>query len=348
MSASKGRRPRKQGLRYAPSNIVQTDVTNQDDLQQPLHFDEAQKKSDLPDAPTSGLRTMSVAMFQKLYFDQRKTLQQIGHILGVSRVAVFKWAHKNLPPSLKLRRVSKQSKYQFNEAFFDTWTPEMAYVLGVLATDGNVGKYHVCLTSTDLDLIEKVRSLIGSNHDITEKPARGWSRKIQYGLSVSSLKFVTALGQMGVTAHKSLTLRFPQMPQECVRHFLRGCWDGDGSFYIEKRRNVLKASIVSGSLQFMRGIVQALSKAGFRQRMRWKYRGRLHVRDSDEIVIHTSHRGKNPAYSIRLTGQNAVAFGRFLYDSVPELMYLKRKHDVFKRTLTAGPVKIAGGADTVS
>jgi hypothetical protein len=282
------------------------------------------------------LRTLSAEAFQRLYFDEGKTLQQIGDVFGVSRVAVLKWVRWNMPPSLKLRGVSHASNYQFNEEFFDSWTPEMAYVLGILATDGCVGKYRVVLTSTDFELVEKVRCLIGSNHEITERPPRGWSRKPQYGLQVSSLKYVRALAALGVVPAKSLVLRFPKMPDECVRHFLRGCWDGDGSFHLESRvrsRQNLIASIVSGSRAFIEGIVQALSQAGIKKLAQWGYRRGRYVRVSDPLTVHISERGKNPAYYIKLAGPSAIAFGKLIYDSVPESMYLKRKYEVFRTAL---------------
>ncbi len=289
------------------------------------------------------LSTLEAEAFRSLYFEQGKNLREVGYILGVSGTAILKWFRRRraeFPGSLRSR--FKRSQYKFNEQLFDSWTPEMAYVLGVLATDGNVGKHRVTLTSTDLELVEKIRSLIGSNHEIRERPVRGWSRKTQYSLSVSSLKFVTVLRRLGVTARKSLTMRFPEIPREFVRHFLRGCWDGDGSLYIEKRSNRLRASIVSGSKDFMEGIAGSLSNAGFRQRMWREYRKHRYLMGSDKLRVYTLHRGRTRAYYIRLTGKSALQFGKFIYESVPESMYLKRKYDVFLSASNRDPANAAG------
>jgi len=35
-------------------------------------------------------------------------------------------------------------------------------------------------------------------------------------------------------------MAFPKIPDEYIRHFVRGCWDGDGTVYIEKRNGNLK------------------------------------------------------------------------------------------------------------
>lgn len=314
--------------------MEESDATNLDDLQQSLLFKQEQDKADDSDAHKPGnLRSLSADTFENLYFEQGKTLQQIADLFGVSSAGVFKWVRRNMPPSVRLRRVSKKSMYKINEAFFDSWTPEMAYVLGVLATDGNVGQYHVSLNSTDLELVEKVRSLIGSNHDIKEIPIRGWSRKPQYQLSVSSLKFVTALREFGVTARKSLTLAFPQMPEECVRHFLRGCWDGDGSFYFESKTQKFRASFVSGSREFVNGMVVCLTKAGVPRRREWMWRGSEYAKDFRPLRIHELHRGENPSYYLTFGGEAAIWLGKFMYDSVPESMYLTRKHDIYLRAV---------------
>ncbi len=213
----------------------------------------------------------------------------------------------------------------------------MAYVLGVLATDGSVGKYRFVLSSTDLELVEKVRRLIGSNHGITEISPRGWSRKPQFRLSVSSLKFVNALAVLGIVPAKSLILKFPKVPEEFVRHFLRGCWDGDGSFFLDKSpasHRVLIATIVSGSKAFIEGIVQALFHAGIGKAPRLIYRAQRVASVCDPVTVHISERGKNPSYSVKLSGPKAIALGHFIYDSVPESIYLRRKHEVFRSALT--------------
>jgi len=49
-----------------------------------------------------------------------------------------------------------------NEDFFKKWSPEMAYVLGFFAADGNMlknrrGAHFMEFTSTDKDIIVKIR-----------------------------------------------------------------------------------------------------------------------------------------------------------------------------------------------
>jgi intein-encoded DNA endonuclease-like protein len=116
----------------------------------------------------------------------------------------------------------------------------------------------------------------------------------------------------GLTPNKSLTLQFPDVPREYVRHFIRGCWDGDGSVYLEKRSKRIKASYVSGSRKFIQGMVNALSKNG------------LQIK-----TIYTNKR-KTPSYYFRLNINQVPAFYKYLYDSVPDTQYLTRKYNLFK------------------
>jgi len=299
------------------------------------------------------LRALSVELFCTLYFEQMKTVKEIADIFGVSRVGLYKWLHRQKPDlSADLQHRGKTAKYALDDSFFDTWTPETAYVLGVFATDGNVVKYRVQLNSVDLELVQKVRNFMGRNYPIREISPRGFSRKTQYSLSISSVKLSRKLTELGVGPAKSLTLTFPEIPEECVRHFLRGCWDGDGSFYFEspsKRLShshseggtnpVFKASFVSGSKKFIEGFVERLQKAGIkplrplRPLVKRTPHGRRIVRYWDTVRIYETSRGKNISYSFRLTGANAFSFAEFIYAGVPESMYLKRKFDVYRQAV---------------
>jgi intein/homing endonuclease len=138
-------------------------------------------------------------------------------------------------------------------------------------------------------------------------------------------KIYNDLLKFGLTPNKSLTLQFPDVPKEYVRHFVRGCWDGDGSVYFEKRANRIKASYVSGSKKFIEGMVGALSKDGFVIK-----------------TIYTNKR-KTPSYYFRLNLSQMRAFYHYLYDDVAESQYLVRKYNLFKlasdREVRASPVR---------
>jgi hypothetical protein len=301
------------------------------------------------------LNKLTVELYRRLYWEEKKNMTEIAAMFGVTRAALYKWFHKHKPELADgLPRRSGNSKgYMFNEHFFDVWTPQMAYVLGVLATDGNVGKSYVSITSTDLELAEKVRTFLESSHPLHVIPPRGVSRKTQYDLKISSTRLADKLTKLGIGPAKSLTLQFPEMPADCVRHFLRGCWDGDGSFYYESPRKPrpeavageglvgeirednatkLRASYVSGSKRFIEAIMRHLENAGIRtlRGRKLSTTDRRSLSSMGKMSLYQTKRGKNTSYYFRLAGPNAIALGRLLYEAVPESMYLTRKFEKFK------------------
>lgn len=168
-------------------------------------------------------------------------------------------------------------------AFFDSWTPEMAYVLGYFAADGcmyhsrNGGFYNGGLyfefTSTDKKLLEIVRELMGISNKIElAQPWKGdqlaWKRKTRYKLRIVNEKAYKKLLGLGFTPAKSLTLQFPNMPDSMFNHFFRGYFDGDGCVYYgnHKRqdtntiRRILQVKFTSGSRDFLESLRQRLGQ----------------------------------------------------------------------------------------
>lgn len=210
-------------------------------------------------------------------------------------------------------------KRSVSELFFRTWTPAMAYVLGIIYTDGclvkPIGpvKFRVTIGQKEPELLEKVRALMGSNALIRYRPARGVAGAL-HTMFIDNLDVYRDLQALGLTENKSLTLSFPKIPSGLVRHFIRGCWDGDGSVYLEGNDTYKPcASYVSGSNNFIEQLVRHLVELGLPDR-----------------TIHKSTRSKNPSYYFRYSGQPCAKLYHVLYDGVDESIYLTRKHERFK------------------
>ncbi|TKS57970.1 MAG: endonuclease [Nitrospira sp.] len=163
------------------------------------------------------------------------------------------------------------------------------------------------------ELLEKVRAQIGSNALIRFRGKRGVAGAL-HTLSIDNATVCADLRQLGVTPRKSLTITFPPMPPHLVRHFIRGCWDGDGSVYWEGNDiYIVHASYVSGSKDFIEQLMRHLVDLGLPDR-----------------TIYKSTRSKNPSYYFRYSGLPCIKLYHVLYDGVDESMYLARKHDRFK------------------
>ncbi len=219
-------------------------------------------------------------------------------------------------------------KIRYKESFFSTWSAEMAYVLGVIYTDGNLHRAtgskrqrrvgNLQIGQKEPELLEKVLALMECNVRIQFRKERRSGNIVSGALhrfDIASDKLYDDLLKFGLTPNKSLTLQFPEIPREYVRHFVRGCWDGDGSVYLEKRSKRIKASYVSGSRKFIEGMIDSLSKDG------------LQIK-----TIYTNKR-KTPSYYFRLNSSEMRAFHKYLYDNVSDTQYLTRKYNLLKLSL---------------
>ncbi len=144
------------------------------------------------------------------------------------------------------------------------------------------------------------------------------------------------LQKLGLTQRKSLTMKFPNVTEEYMRHFIRGCWDGDGSVYIGKN-NKINASYVSGSKDFIERLAHELHKIGIcREKLSQiskdlkEMKSKYGLGGPYPLAIHKETRSN--AYSIKLNSiGNCRKFFHYLYDGTDESMYLKRKYDVLMK-----------------
>ena len=228
-------------------------------------------------------------------------------------------------------------KTNYKEDFFSTWSPKMAYVLGVIFTDGHLspGKRRepsskttsfssrVTVTQKEPELLTKVLSLMETNSKLLFRKREIWQLKNKdkkeivagevYYFHIHGDKIYDDLMALGLFPNKSLKLQFPQAPSNCIRHFIRGCWDGDGSIYVENRTNKKAASFVSGSKEFIEGMLAELEKLGMPKR-----------------TIHEIKR-ENISYYFRFTGDQCDKLFHILYDDVHSSQYLERKYNIFKQ-----------------
>jgi hypothetical protein len=260
----------------------------------------------------------------RLYKAEGQSLADIARVYGVSRTAVMK--HCNILGierrgrgaarvlAQKKSKVGNQRYCAINEAFFSSWSPEMAYVLGLMMTDGCIsktknGSYRISLCLNDGDLLRNVVKAMGSDHTVTES-------KYQKGMNVFIFgreKIAQDLLRLGMKPRKSLNLEFPNIPREYLRDFIRGVFDGDGCVYFLKTKYPrLNTCFVSGSKAFIYGLEEALRVLGM-----------------PAAKINTYHH-KNTYYTLRYAYKNSLKLFRIMYEGMKGDMFLLRKFNKFK------------------
>lgn len=118
------------------------------------------------------------------------------------------------------------------EAVVREWNSDLAYCVGLIATDGclyNDGR-HISFVSADIQLIKLFKNLMKLSNRIGYKVSSSSGRKcpnIQFG----NVGFYKWLLGVGLTPRKSLTLGALRIPSKYFIDFARGCFDGDGTIY---------------------------------------------------------------------------------------------------------------------
>lgn len=111
------------------------------------------------------------------------------------------------------------------------WSSNFAYAIGLLASDGHISKdgRHIDLTSKDTEQLKNFMLCLGISNKIGSKRSGAGlvHKRVQFG-DVHFYRFLLAIG---MTPAKSKTIGVLDVPDEYFFDFLRGSFDGDGSFY---------------------------------------------------------------------------------------------------------------------
>jgi uncharacterized protein (DUF433 family) len=168
---------------------------------------------------------------------------------GITVQTVFNCCHHYLVQSRTRGDYPTTRKHFFNENFFHFWSPNMAYVLGLITTDGNLSSGTLRIYQKEVDLLDKVQQTIGSSVPYDYCGSR--DNPIPT-LRLHSKVMVKDLNHLGIHPNKSLVVRAPSEifhPQD----YFRGVFDGDGygGFYKKRKFRHLRIGISSGSYDFL-------------------------------------------------------------------------------------------------
>lgn len=147
-----------------------------------------------------------------------------------------------------------------------TWTPELAYVIGLITSDGNLSPSgrHISLTSKDREMVETAKQLLKLSNAIGRKARGGESDKKYFVLQFGDIHFYEFLLSLGLTQAKSRTLGRIAIPDYVFADFFRGCIDGDGNIgtyaHPESRNVQIRLSLCSGSKAFLLWVHETVTR----------------------------------------------------------------------------------------
>lgn len=208
-------------------------------------------------------------------------------------------------------------KYNINHDYFDSInSEEKAYWIGFIYADGWISARKtnfissyvlgICLRQADINHLYKLRKSLYPNND---KPI--YQRRNEATLEVNSKYLYNSLVNHGLTPNKSLTLNFPNIQEDLLRHFIRGYFDGDGWISVANKFRCLNIGFL-GTYQFLYTLQEIfVSKLGI-----------------NKINIRKDKPNGN-IYLFSKTGKDALSICRWLYSNIN--ICLDRKMDLYNK-----------------
>jgi hypothetical protein len=130
--------------------------------------------------------------------------------------------------------------------------------------------------------MELFRRSLGIHNKVFRHARGGETLKRYYGLTFGDIYFYKFLTRIGLTPAKSKTLQAVEIPKRFFADFLRGLFDGDGSFYTYwdrrwKRSFVFQMTFCSASKSFIHWLQNKLNEL-------YDVKGVLRRGDGDYVI----------------------------------------------------------------
>lgn len=222
----------------------------------------------------------------------------------------------------KVKHISKQEqskiqsknarKYHINENYFKTWSRNMAYILGLWFADGCI--YHgrifdITLHKKDKYILKQIANELSYEGPILDYVDRQAAR-----INFSCIVIYQDIVALGGTEQKSLTVDFPNVPEEFLPDFIRGYFDGDGCI-MRLKHNRVNSAFTCGSKKFINKLWDIL-----------KNNAKVEGGSYDASCV-----------SLKFGKKDSIKIGNYIYQNDPEL-FLKRKRDKFELCKEENPL----------
>lgn len=179
------------------------------------------------------LTTEQIAKLIHVYVVEKKGLVSAGKAVGVCQDKAKKvLVEAGIPIRTYNEAKDASRKYSVNDNYFKNQSHNMAYILGLIAADGNVSVREnlvsIALRDYDFEILEKIRVELQS-----ERPVKLYTRADGTkfaSLQIWSKTMKSDLSNYNITPRKTETILPPTfLAKEYWRSYIRGYFDGDGS-----------------------------------------------------------------------------------------------------------------------
>lgn len=219
----------------------------------------------------------------------------------------------NRAESLGLYVDYRYLKPSYNEKFFDKWSVELAWIVGIVLADGcvfnNYAHRFVSIKMCDKDVLEKIKYIAGYKNKIVElKPEKPWY-KIPYQIVFAGNKVWQFFRGLGMDSNKSYTAKFPgNINTMFVPHVIRGILDGDGSISLSRNTEYPFVRVCG-----TRYVIDYITR----------YIG----------LNNTLHKNSDINYTIQYTGERALKFLNIVYKDSDVFTRMDRKYCMYIKAL---------------
>lgn len=238
------------------------------------------------------------------------SLRAVAKKMGCSHLHVWKTMKKFRPNALRPQRNPR--KYHFIDDYFSEYTEENSYWMGFISADGHVGvkrgRIEIKIHSKDIDRLIAFRNVIKGDF-----PIYRYNTRPHVSVVMFSRKMVNDLTEKGI-GPKASASRIPiNIPDTCVRHFIRGCFDGDGTISL--------SWISNGRL---RPLFQILGSKCLVEWINGKLIEQSDVKSSINIRPHVG------CWALGIGSRRSlIKIKHYFYDNVDASLCMKRKKDKF-------------------
>jgi len=146
------------------------------------------------------------------------------------------------------------------------WSSNFAYAIGLFTADGCLSPdgRHLNFTSKDQEQALNFIKCFNLKNKIGRKAREKGKIKKYYQVEFGNKEFYNFLCSIRLKPRKSLTIEEVDIPSDFFPDFLRGLFDGDGTFgefnHPESQYPQLRLRFASASKQFIRWLHQEIKK----------------------------------------------------------------------------------------